>query len=145
MNKARRLTALALVTTSLAACGGGDDPTDPDNPLAGGILATFTVEGETFRVWTDNVIAISDILALQAGIGQATIPNSTLQRGPGIGDHNGPYSWHMDPTDLEMAELTIEVCSAVPSFVEANVDEWVDVVGRYCPWSAVLEGVEDFR
>lgn len=145
MNKARRLTALALVTTSLAACGGGDDPTDPDNPLAGGILATFTVEGETFRVWTDNVIAISDILALQAGIGQATIPNSTLHRGPGIGDHNAPYSWHMDPTDLEMAELTIEVCSAVPSFVEANVDEWVDVVGRYCPWSAVLEGVEDFR
>jgi hypothetical protein len=51
----------------------------------------------------------------------------------------------MDPTDLEMAEATIEVCSGLPSFVEANVDEWVDVVGQYCPWSAVLEGVEDFR
>jgi hypothetical protein len=145
MNKATHLTAIVFAVLSVAACGGDDDPTDPDNPLAGGIVATFTVEGEAFRVWTDNVIAISDILALQAGIGDATIPNSTLRRGPGIGDHNAPYGWHMDPTDLEMAELTIEVCSALPSFVEANVDEWVDVVGQYCPWSAVLEGVEDFR
>ena len=145
MNKARYLTTLALVALSVAACKGSDDPTDPDNPLAGGIVATFTVEGETFRIWTDNVIAISDILALQTGVGRATIPNSTLRRGPGIGDHNAPYSWHMDPTDLEMAEATIEVCSGLPSFVEANVDEWVDVVGQYCPWSAVLEGVEDFR
>jgi hypothetical protein len=121
------------------------DPVDPDDPLAGGIVATFDVEGETFRVWTNNVIAITDILALQAGVGRATIPNAPLERGPGRGDHNAPYSWHMDGSRLEMAELTIEVCSAVPSYVEANVDEWVEVVGQYCPWSAVLLDVEDYR
>lgn len=139
------LSTVLTVALLSPACTDDDSPTDPDNPLAGGIVATFTVEGESFSVWTDNVIAINDILSLQVGTGTATIPNSTLRRGPGRGDHNAPYSWHMDPTDLEMAEATIEVCSALPSFVEANVDEWVDVVGQYCPWSAVLKDVEDFR
>ena len=44
-----------------------------------------------------------------------------------------------------MAEFTIEVCDGRPSFVEENVDEFVDNVGRYCPWSAALVQVEDFR
>jgi len=133
--------ALAMLAT---ACS-DSTPTDSDNPLAGGLLATFSVEGETFSVWTDGPLAMADLLALQAGLGTATIPNSTLHRGPGLGDHNAPYSWHMDPTRLEIADATIEVCSGLPSFVEANVDEWVDVVGQYCPWSAVLVTLEDFR
>ena len=44
-----------------------------------------------------------------------------------------------------MAELTIEVCSGLPSFVEENLEEWLTGVGQYCPWSARLVGLEDFR
>lgn len=147
MDAYRRRGAALLVLSAILASGacGDDNPADPGNGLEGGVLATFAVEGETFRVWTDNALAIADLRALEAGIGHATIPNARLLRGPGRGDHNAPYSWHMDPSDLEMAELTIEVCSALPSHVEANVDEWVDVVGQYCPWSAVLTELEDFR
>jgi hypothetical protein len=37
-----------------------------------------------------------------------------------------------------MADFTIEVCDAEPSYVEENVDEFVDNVGRYCAWNARL-------
>lgn len=142
-----RIAILCLLPTwliVLAACG-DDGPSEPANPLEGGVLATFSVEGETFKVWTDDPDAIRDLMALQAGASGATIPNAPLSRGPGRGDHNLPYSWHMDPSGLELAEVTIEVCSAVPSFVEENVDEWMEGVGRYCPWSAELTSLEDFR
>ncbi len=31
------------------------------------------------------------------------------------------------------------------SFVEENLDSWLDEVGQYCPWSAQLLSVEDYR
>ena len=113
--------------------------------LAGGLLATFDVLGKRFKVWVTNPSTIDDILALQQGTSTANIPNGRILRGPGQGGHNFPWSWHLDPEDIEMAEFTIEVCDGRPSFVEENVDEFVDNVGRYCPWSAALVQVEDFR
>ena len=44
-----------------------------------------------------------------------------------------------------MAEVAVEVCDATPSYVEANQDYFVDVVGSYCPWSAQLVGLVDYR
>jgi hypothetical protein len=35
-----------------------------------------------------------------------------------------------------MAEATIDLCDGLPSYVEENVDEFVENVGRYCPWAA---------
>ncbi len=120
-----------------------------DNPqlseLQGGVLATFDVSGEHFNLWTTNEETITDILALQADPTLATFPNGPILRGPGEADHNGPWSWHLDPAATEMAEMTIEVCDGRPSYVEANVDEFVDTVGRYCPWSAELVEVQDLR
>lgn len=131
-------------TFALAACGG--DPSGPkDGPLAGGVLATFQVSGEEFRVWTDDDTTIGDLLALAAGESQANIPNGRLAPGPGRGDHNEPWSWHMEPGDISMAELTVEVCDGRPSFVEENLDHWLNDVQRFCPWSAQLVEVEDFR
>lgn len=47
--------------------------------------------------------------------------------------------------DLEMAEFTMEVCDGRPSYVEAHTDEFVDQVGRYCPWAAQLVEVKEQR
>jgi len=54
-------------------------------------------------------------------------------RRPGRADHNATYHWHLDPQDVSMAEVAIELCDALPSYVEENVDEFVERVGRYCP------------
>lgn len=44
-----------------------------------------------------------------------------------------------------MASMTTEVRDAEPSYVEQNVDEFVDNVKRCCPWSAKLVSVQDYR
>lgn len=133
-----------VVLLTLSGCGFMDDD-DDDNALDGGVLATFDVVGEEFKVWVTNSDTIEQILALESGESLANIPSGRILRGAGEDDHNAPWTWHLDPEDIEMAEMTIEVCDAVPSYVEANVDEFVDVVQRYCPWSAALVSVEDFR
>jgi hypothetical protein len=115
------------------------------NPLAGGILATFELNDQEFRVWVTNPDTIQQILDLRDGKSGDNIPNGKILRGPGPGDYNAPWSWHLDPQEIEMAFATMEVCDAEPNYVEENVDEFVDVVTRYCPWSAKLISVEDFR
>jgi hypothetical protein len=113
--------------------------------LRGGVLATFDVTGQRFRVWVTNPRTVRQILDLWAGTSNATIPNGRVQRGRGRGSHNAPWHWHLSPRDIEMAENAVEVCDASPSYVEANRDEWIAQVGRYCPWDARLVNVKDQR
>jgi hypothetical protein len=44
-----------------------------------------------------------------------------------------------------MAEMTIELCDGLPSYVENDLDYWVDTVGRFCPWQAELTSITDYR
>ncbi len=139
-----RFTAgLLLLGGALAACG--DDVSGPGDELSGGVLATFDVEGELFRVWVTNAGTVAQLFDLQDGLSAANIPIGPLLAGPGRGDHNAPWSWHLDPAETSMAEVTIELCSGLPSFVEADLDVWLNDVGSYCPWSAELAGLQDFR
>jgi hypothetical protein len=117
----------------------------PPGPLDGGIVATFSVSGEQYSIWVTNEETIDAILALQAGASIGNIPNGLIRHGPGKANHNAPWSWHIDPEEIVMAEVTIELCDGRPSYVEANVDEFVNNVKRYCPWGATLVSVEDYR
>ncbi len=51
--------------------------------------------------------------------------------------YNPPWSYHIDPTTIELFENAIEVCDAAPDYVEEHLDE---VCGaflpdcRWCPW-----------
>lgn len=131
------------IAVTVAACSG---PTSPDpGPLRGGVLATFTVGQEPFKVWVTNPRAVADLLALQRGTSTASIPNGVLRAGPGQGAHNAPYAWHLDPDEIQMAGATIEVCDGAPSYIQAHRDEFIATVGRYCPWGARLVTLEDFR
>lgn len=111
--------------------------------LSGGILATFDVEGEEYRIFVRNESTIDDIFALQRGESQAAIPSGKLIGEPVF--YNQPWSWYIDPMDVHMAEFTIEVCSGLPSHVENDLDYWVNTVGRFCPWSAELVEIVDYR
>lgn len=112
--------------------------------LRGGVLATFKVSDELFRLWTTEPQTMWDLQQLQRGESMANIPNGRILRGPGKALHNAPYSWHLDPKDVSMAGVTIEVCDAEPSYVEENVDEFVDNVGRYCAWDAELVELRNY-
>lgn len=131
--------------TGATTLDGCSEPVPDGDTLAGGIVATFDVNGETFRVWVTNPDTIAQIFALHAGDSLANIPAGPVGYGPGQAGHNLPWSWHLDPELVEMAEMTIELCDAMPSYVEENVTEFVEVVGAYCPWSAQLVSIEDYR
>jgi hypothetical protein len=51
------------------------------------------------------------------------------------------WSWHPDPSDMEFADFTIELCDGIPSYIEENKAEWLATVMNYCPWSARVTGV----
>ena len=147
---------LLLLTVALLALGAcaeaptatptaSPSPSPTPNPLAGGAVATFDVQGERFKVWVTNDSTIEEMFAVLNGTSNATIPNGPLLSGPGQADHNSPHDWHLDPEETEMADLTIEVCDGLPSYVDEHTEEFINQVGRYCPWSAELVNVVDYR
>lgn len=140
----RSTVFIALVIASMG-CGEPTSPSDPDGSLSGGVLATFAVESDQFKVWITNPAAIARVEALSRGPGGGSIPNGRLLRGPGRASHNAPYSWHLDPNDIQIVDVTIELCDGSPKYVEANLPEYADRIGRYCPWGARLVAVVDHR
>ena len=51
---------------------------------------------------------------------------------------NAPWSWHIDPSTLEFADQTIEVCDGLPSYVE----DGTVTSDYYCPWSAKIVSID---
>jgi hypothetical protein len=135
------LVSLLIALTGGSACG---SPLLPGR-LEGGVLATFEVGSERFKVFVTNSATIDQLFELKNGTSLANIPNARIQRGSGQGRHNAPYSWHLDPQEIEMAFAAIEVCDGAPSYVQDHRDEYVNVVKRYCPWGARLVELQDFR
>jgi hypothetical protein len=138
------LTGLALHTSQAS---GSDRSSRSGRTLRlnGGVLATFEVQGERFKIWIKDSEAIKAVYALQAGTSTADIPNGRLRAGSGTGNHNAPWTWHLDPRDIEFADATTEACDATPSYVQKHQNDFVGVVGRYCPWLAELISIQDFR
>lgn len=131
------------------------DPPDPPpaDDLAGGVLATFKVEAigpdlkpftETFSVWVTNGQTIEDLFEMEAGVGANRIVAGPILEGPGQGDHNAPYSWHLDPEEVQVVDAAMEVCDSRPSIVEANLEAFL-AIGLFCPWAAKLDTIADYR
>jgi len=112
-------------------------------PLSGGILVTFDVVGEQYSIFVTNNKTIEEVFAVQRGESQATIPNGLIVEGAVF--YNQPWSWHIDSEDIHMVEMTIELYDGVPSFVENELEYWLESVHRYAPWSARIKTIEDFR
>lgn len=56
----------------------------------------------------------------------------------GDGGFNSPWHWHVEDNNWDLVELSMEVCDGTPEMVEADVKYWVEVVGRYCPFSSFV-------
>ena len=94
-------------------------------------VATFQVAGhETYKIELITPALVKHAEELLKGENVAAIPLGRVVRdSPGV---NKPWSWHIDPKTLEFAEITIEVCDGLPSYVEDRTVTSPD----YCPWSA---------
>lgn len=131
----------ALVVAMLGAgCtpgSGASTPPASSGAPDGGVVVTFQVADEQFRVELTDPADIDIARRLLAGEAAPSIPNGVVVRGdPGV---NIGYSWHLDPNSIEFADVTTEVCDGRPSDVEANAI----TSDRFCPWDArVIEIAE---
>lgn len=160
---------LLLLTVALGACSSAPEPTAqsptpsaaptdtaaPTEPEAsptavetatqpsasaseGPVVVTFRVAGEEeYRVLLTEPQDIAIARRLLAGEDAPGIPNGLVQ--PGDGGVNAPWSWHIDPGDIEFAEVTTEVCDGLPSHVEEGSLSGL----RFCPWSAEVVDIEE--
>jgi hypothetical protein len=144
-------TGLSLILGSvvfLSACGGAApvaSPTPSPSPAVtpaaspspgGAVVVTFQVEDEQYRILLTDEADIENARRLLAGEEAPNIPNGLIVRGdPGV---NVGYSWHIDPASVDFADMTMEICDGVPSFVEDGTLEG----DRYCPWGARVIGIE---
>jgi hypothetical protein len=129
----------ALTTTS--ALAGQPDQAAPSRQAAagdGGIIATFDVVGETFRVRFTDPASIKRAQELLANKGKKTDepiphPHGRIAKGT---DVNTGYTWHLEQP--KWSEMSMEVCDGRPSDVErgAVTSEY------YCPWGAELIALE---
>ncbi|MGD2135255.1 MAG: hypothetical protein PVF27_03800 [Gemmatimonadales bacterium] len=118
----------------VAGCRDGTAPVD-------GALYRVETSSEHFHVLVRDSATIADIESRLAADSWHGIVNGELARGDG--GFNQPWSWHMIPETVEIADFTIELCDGQPSLVEADLDYWIDTVGRYCPWGGeVVERVD---
>ena len=124
--RAALLAATALAASAaLAGCAPAGNP-----------VATIQVVDETYKIELATPELVEHARALLAGEDVASIPLGRVVRDdPGP---NAPWTWHIDPSTLEFADVTIEVCDGLPSFVEEGIVTSPD----YCPWSAEVIAVD---
>jgi glucose/arabinose dehydrogenase len=107
-----------------------------------GALIRFRIVDETLSVWITDGVFIDRALELLA-TGTTQIPVfQTLLDGR---DCDSQWTWHVDPAAVSFTDAAIELCDGKPSHVEADKDYWLNTVGSYCPWSAVVDAVDDRR
>ena len=111
--------------------------TSPGVPSpAGAVIVTFRVaDREEFKALVTDPANIGIVRELLAGKEVPGIPNGRIVYQTGV---NTGYHWSMDPTDIEFADMTTEVCDGLPSDVEKRAI----TSDRYCPWAAKVIAIE---
>jgi len=106
----------------------------PTPVVACTMLATFDVQGERFTVFVTNPEVIAELTDDWTEGMNNKLPSGKLLRG--AKDYNQPWNWYIDSEDIEMIYPEQGACNTTPSQIEANLDYYVDSIGRFCPSGA---------
>lgn len=120
---------LACGIALLAGCDGSPTTEEEDDRDA------FLVEvlGERFYVRATSPDAVAALTARQQS-GEVSVVLGEVKQGDG--GFNAPWSWHLDPASVEVADAAMELCDGRPSFVQKDVARWIAEARVFCPWSA---------
>lgn|GEM_PF-1522241 len=122
--------AMGLVVVMLLMASSANAQTADD-----AMVATFeTADGSTYKALLEGEANLNRAEDALAEDGDAGIPNGELVAGDG--GINAPHEWHV--INVELVDVTIELCDATAAMVDDNLDYWLDTVGRFCPWNTVL-------
>lgn len=94
---------------------------------------TIDVVGERFTLQATDSATIQQLIDNYNGKNNFHVTGILAT---GDGGFNSPWSWHLDPSSVRMAEVSIELCDGIPSFVEENLAYWLNTVHNYCPWGS---------
>ncbi|MGH7503476.1 MAG: hypothetical protein ACREL7_17255 [Longimicrobiales bacterium] len=130
----RWLPVAAVLLLGAAACE--DDAVAPDEES----VFVIDVEGQQFRIRASGASVIAALEARRASGEEGVILGSLVE---GDGGFNQPWSWHLDPATIEVADVAIEVCDGTPDMVEDDLNYWLDTVQTYCPWGAEVIAIEN--
>jgi hypothetical protein len=100
------------------------------------------IKGKSFTIKTEGeeqfTVYATNPKAIQLLIDNYNNKNNNIVTGMlviGDGGFNSPWSWHLDPDTVDMAERTIELCSGIASGIENDLAYWILHVKQFCPWS----------
>jgi hypothetical protein len=128
----RRASVAFVVAAALGTVTAGCAGSSPAVPS----VATFEIEGQRFAIELITPELVTHAEQLLAGEDVASIPVGRIVRDdPSV---NAPWSWHIDPTTLEFADVTTEVCDGLPEYVE----DGTLTSDFFCPWLAKVVSVE---
>jgi hypothetical protein len=72
--------------------------------------------------------------------GSMFVPFGTVIKGSPNG-LNFPFSWHLEPKTIVFTESSAEIYDASPYQVEAELDSWIETLGKYGPWGCRIVGM----
>jgi hypothetical protein len=122
--------AVVLVAAAAAAALAGTSAAAPAPKKRA--LVTWKVGAESFRTYLNEPVDIARVrTAIREGA-PAGIPVGRIYRGS---RENRGHRWHL--RNVRLADVTIELCDGLPSYLDADLEYWIGTVKRYCPWSAV--------
>lgn len=138
MISARHWPLFALFL-ALLSCGGGERPAHP-SPAPSTVTFVFRCHGlptsEEFRYTTpsQDFIAKARAQLLLPEAQRHLFPSGSIAAGNGGFNH--PWSWHF--VDATLVETATELCDGRPSFVEADLNYWLNTVKCFCPWGGYV-------
>jgi hypothetical protein len=87
-----------------------------------GVLATLLDAGDQFQIWVTDPRADQTLVDIWKEPSPSRTFTGPLRSGSGPGQHNSPWSWHLDPTKILVNIHTFApVYSGSPSEVEADL------------------------
>jgi hypothetical protein len=98
-----------------------------------------TANGDRFKVYATDPEAIQLLTDNYNGLNNMFVMGRLVI---GNGGFNSPWSWHLDPDHVTMAEFAIELCDGTPSEVEHNLAYWLFQVETFCPWSSKVVEID---
>jgi hypothetical protein len=58
----------------------------------------------------------------------------------GNGGYNRYWSWHFQDGKWVLTQVSIELCDATPTYVEQNLDYFLNNIdGQFCPWGSKVD------
>ena len=127
---ARALVALTVGSLLIAAAC--------HQPAAPGSNARFRIHDDTpdtYRVEISRSASVVQADSLQ----RSQLPRwvvGTPQAGDG--GYNAPWNWHLEPSSVFFAEVTIEACQTNARLLEASLSYWLSYpLRQVCVWGTV--------